>query len=275
MTPAMQIALTATPLAAYFYALGVFHSGRSPRMVAGPVDVALLAFGLGGLVAFGPFGRAVLGRVVGVDVGWVAWSIWVGVVILWAFVLSGSAMLKVTVYHVSPEDLEQAVREALGKLEGRFVDTLNGYEDPKRGAGLRVKSIRLLRSGSVEAYGQSPGGADPRAEAPAQSRARRAPSASLGRLAHDVRPGLPHDAGARLRLLPGESPSEGSAPGLHAVDSLVVIRNPHPSADRLETIPVGRVPSSVSEDAPRLHHRRRSRCVFADARRHPTGIEIW
>jgi hypothetical protein len=156
MTPAMQIALTATPLAAYFYALGVFHSGRSPRMVAGPVDVALLAFGLGGLVAFGPFGRAVLGRVVGVDVGWVAWSIWVGVVILWALVLAGSAVLKVTVYHVNPEDLDRAVREALGKLEGRFVDTLNGYEDPKRGAGLRVKSIRLLRSGSVEAYGQSP-----------------------------------------------------------------------------------------------------------------------
>jgi hypothetical protein len=156
MTPAMQIALTATPLAVYFYALGVFHSGRRPRLIAGPIDVAMLAFGLGGLVAFGPFGRAVLGRLVGSEIGTIAWSLWIGVVVLWALVLAGSASLKVTVYHVSPEDLNRAVQEALGQLEGKFVETLNGFEDSKRGAGLRVKSIRWLRSGSVEAFGQSP-----------------------------------------------------------------------------------------------------------------------
>ena len=55
MTPAMQIALTATPLAAYFYALGLFHSGRRPRLVSGPVDVGLMAFGLGG---WSPSGRS-------------------------------------------------------------------------------------------------------------------------------------------------------------------------------------------------------------------------
>jgi hypothetical protein len=156
MTPALQITLTATPLAAYFYYLGVFHSGRRPRMVDGPADVGLLSLGLGGLVAFGPFGRAVLGRLVGEDAGPVAWTIWVALVGLWALVLAGSASLRVTVYHVDPGDLDRAVREALGQLDGRFSPTLNGYEDANRGAGITVKSLRLLRSGAVESYGRSP-----------------------------------------------------------------------------------------------------------------------
>jgi hypothetical protein len=156
MTPAMQIALTATPLAVYFYALGVFHSGRRPRMVSGPLDVGLLAFGLGGLVAFGPFGRAVLGRLVGEQAGLLAWSIWVALIVLWALVLAGSASLRVTVYHISPEELDLAVRDALGELEGRFFSTLKGFENPKRQSGVMVKPLRLLRSGIVEAYGDHP-----------------------------------------------------------------------------------------------------------------------
>jgi hypothetical protein len=156
MTPAMQIALSATPLAAYFYALGVFHSGRRPRLVSGPVDVGLLAFGLGGLVAFGPFGQAVLGRMAGEHAGWLAWSIWVSLVVLWALVLAGSATLRVTIYHVSPQDLDRAVRQALEGLDGRFSSTLTGFEDAARGSGVMVKAIRFLRSGSVVAYGRNP-----------------------------------------------------------------------------------------------------------------------
>jgi hypothetical protein len=156
MTPALQITLTATPLAIYFYALSVFHGGRRPRMVAGPVDVGLLAFGLGGLVAFGPFGQAVLGRIAGDHAGWIAWSIWVGVVCLWALVLAGSATLRVTVYHITPEELDLAVRDALGELEGRFFSTMKGFENPQRQSGVTVKPLRLLRSGAVEAYGDHP-----------------------------------------------------------------------------------------------------------------------
>ena len=156
MTSATQIALTATPLAAYFYALGVLHSGKRPRMVGGPVDMGLLTLGLGGLVVFGPFGRAVIGRLVGAEAGLLAWAIWVGVVGLWAMVLAGSASLRVTVYHVAPEELDRAVRDALGRLEGRFAPILNGFEDTKRGAGITVKPLRWLRSGSVEAYGREP-----------------------------------------------------------------------------------------------------------------------
>ncbi len=156
MTPALQIALTATPLAAYFYTLGVFHSGRRPRMVSGPVDVGLLTFGVGGLVAFGPFGRAVLARLIGEATGPVAWIIWIGVVGLWSLLLAGSASLRVTVYHVDARELDEAVREVLGDLPGTFTRTLNGYEDIKRGSGISIKTLRLLRSGAIEAYGREP-----------------------------------------------------------------------------------------------------------------------
>ena len=156
MTREMQIALTAAPLAAYFYSLGVFHCGKRPRMVAGPVDVGLLAFGLGGLIAFGPFGRAVLGRLAGDDAGPIPWMLWVGVVGLWSLVLAGSAALRVTVYHVEAGDLDLAVREALRQLDGKFSPTLYGYEDAARGSGITVKPLRFLRSGAVVAYGQGP-----------------------------------------------------------------------------------------------------------------------
>src|SRR5438477_6651428 len=112
MSAAVQIALTATPLAAYFYALGLFHSGRRPRLVSGPVDVGLMAFGLGGLVAFGPFGRSVLTRLLGNDVGLLGWSLWLGLVIVWSLVLAGSAALRVTIYHLTNEELNRAVLEA-------------------------------------------------------------------------------------------------------------------------------------------------------------------
>jgi hypothetical protein len=156
MTAAVQIALTATPLAGYFYALGLFHSGRRPRLVPGPLDVGLMAFGLGGLIAFGPFGRSVLGRLVGAEAGPLAWSVWVAVVALWSLALAGSAGLRVTVYHLTAGELDRAVREALAGAGGRFTPTLNGFEDAARGAGILVRSVPRLRVGTVEAYGRDP-----------------------------------------------------------------------------------------------------------------------
>jgi hypothetical protein len=156
MTSEMQIVLAATPLAGYFYALCVFHGGKRPKMVSGPVDVGLLAFGLGGLVAFGPFGRAVLGRLVGEPAGPMAWTIWLGVVALWSLVLAGSASLRISVYHVGPKELERAIAEALGHVPGQFSPTLNGFEDTKRGVGLTLKTLSWLRSGGIVVYGREP-----------------------------------------------------------------------------------------------------------------------
>ena len=156
MTAAAQIALTAGPLAAYFYALGLLHGGTRPRLVSGPADVALMAFGLGGLVAFGPFGRSVMARLVGPEAGALGWSVWLGVVALWSLVLAGSASLRLTVYHLGEGDLDRAAREALGRLKGHFTPTIRGFEDADRGSGITVKSLPRLRAGSIEAYGRDP-----------------------------------------------------------------------------------------------------------------------
>ncbi|WP_435009802.1 hypothetical protein P12x_001040 [Tundrisphaera lichenicola] len=156
MTSAIQIALTATPLAAYFYVLGLFHGGRKPIMLTGPVDVGLMAGGLGGLVAFGPFGQSVLSRVAGAEVGLLGWSIWIALVVLWSLVLAGTAALRVTVYHLSNEELDRAVRETLYRIDGRFTSTIYGFEDADRMSGITVRSLPRLRSATIEAYGKDP-----------------------------------------------------------------------------------------------------------------------
>ena len=156
MTFASQIALTATPLSAYFYALGLLHGGRTPKVVGGPADVALLGVGVGGLVAFGPLGQAILGLVVGREAGpwdWLAFSAVLGVALCF---VARSATRRLAIYNVTPEGLELAVVESLGGLEGRFDVTLRGFEDARRGSGVTVRASRWLRAGSVEAYGQEP-----------------------------------------------------------------------------------------------------------------------
>ncbi len=153
MTLATQITLTATPLSAYFYALGVLHGGRGPRVIGGPVDVAMLGFGVGGLVAFGPFGQTVLGRVAGADLGPWHWGAWSALVGMWVLVFAGAASRRLAVYNVTADELDRAVREALAQLGGHFAPTLGGFEDPRRGWGVAVKPVRWLRAGSVEAYG--------------------------------------------------------------------------------------------------------------------------
>jgi hypothetical protein len=156
MTTELQIVLTAAPLACYFYLLGVFHSGKRPRMITGPVDSGLLTLGLGGLVAFGPFGRTVLSRIVAEPAGGVAWAIWILIVGLWSVLLAASASLRISVYHIQAEELDRAVADSIAQVDGHFVRTLNGFEDTKRGVGLTIKSMSWLRSGGLVAYGRAP-----------------------------------------------------------------------------------------------------------------------
>src|SRR5438309_1399111 len=52
-----QYALTVGPLGFYLWVLGLWQSGRRPHVVRGLTDFTLLAFGVGGVLAFGPFGQ--------------------------------------------------------------------------------------------------------------------------------------------------------------------------------------------------------------------------
>src|SRR5580692_8846780 len=60
MPIALQIVLALSPLAIYFLILGAWQSGRDPQVVPGMLDYGLLAFGVGGLIAFGPIGSGLI-----------------------------------------------------------------------------------------------------------------------------------------------------------------------------------------------------------------------
>ena len=156
MTPLTRLILAVLPLASYFFVLCFLHGGKKPRVVSGPLDLALLCAGLGGLVAFGPFGDAMLARLVGARPSLLAWLIWLGLVVLWSIVLSLSAGLRLAVYNLTADDLRRAVADALNRIPGRFQGTLHGFEDTGRGVGLIVKPVGWLRSGGIVAYGRDP-----------------------------------------------------------------------------------------------------------------------
>lgn len=156
MSLSLQIALTATPLSLYFYVLAGLQNGRRPRVLPGPLDFTLLVLGVGGLIAFGPFGQAIVARLFGAEPTVLAWTIWVGVLVLWALVLGGSTSRRVVIYNVAPEMVEPAVRDALGDLSGQFVPTVHGYEDAQRHQGVHIQLNPGLRVATIEAFGNDP-----------------------------------------------------------------------------------------------------------------------
>ncbi|HEU5119152.1 MAG TPA: hypothetical protein VFT74_21360 [Isosphaeraceae bacterium] len=156
MSPALQVALAVGPLAAYFLLLGLLQSTRRPTVLPGPIDFALLACALGGLVVFGP-------------VGWVLTatlfpgpSLWARLALLSAYVLliliwaprSGRRLI---VYNIDHDGLADALRDAVLQLDPstHFEPTVRGFEDHEHGRGLHLET-GALRTGVIDAYGHQP-----------------------------------------------------------------------------------------------------------------------
>jgi hypothetical protein len=152
MNDTLRLVLALTPLACYFFILGVWRSGRSPRVVPGPLDFGLLAMGLGGLIAFGPIGSVLIQAIFPGPSIW-AWlalaATWALFTLLW---LPRTAR-RLVVYNVESSKLNQAVRDALMELPGSFAPTLTGFEDAEHGRGVAVGIGPRSRTGLVEAYG--------------------------------------------------------------------------------------------------------------------------
>ncbi|MEO6809297.1 MAG: hypothetical protein ABI353_09330, partial [Isosphaeraceae bacterium] len=151
MNGTLRVVLALAPLACYFFMLGVWRSGRSPRVVPGPLDFGLLAMGLGGLIAFGPIGSVLIQVIFP---GPSVWA-WLALAATWAllalFWLPRTAR-RLVVYNVEPSNLNQAVRDALIELPGSFAPTLTGFEDAEHGRGVAVRIVPGSRTGMVEAY---------------------------------------------------------------------------------------------------------------------------
>lgn len=156
MSLPLQVALTVGPLACYFYVVGVWQSGRHPRVVAGPVDFAVLAFGVSGLVTVGPVGQVLMRLIFGIP-GTLAWVLWFVFLALWAAVFAIGAARRVVVYNIEPSRLVEAVRRSLECLPGpRFTPRLGGFEATDDGRAVLVEGIARLRVGTVDARGREP-----------------------------------------------------------------------------------------------------------------------
>jgi hypothetical protein len=147
-------ALTVGPLGFYLWAIALWHSDRHPRVVPGLLDYTLLALGVGGVLAFGPFGQlvtlALFTRPGLLDRMVVASGL--GLV---ASVLARRSLHRAVVYHVEPATLLDALEDVLRDVDGRFTRTLTGFEDAERGRGVVIDVTPWLRSAVVEAYGAS------------------------------------------------------------------------------------------------------------------------
>src|SRR4051794_40915236 len=113
-----QVALSVGPLALYLYLLARWHGGRHPRVVSGLVDFALAGVAVGGMVLFGPLGRALVGVLFDRPAA-SAWLALASGLMLVALLTSRRATRQVVVYHVDAPTLEHALREALERCSGR------------------------------------------------------------------------------------------------------------------------------------------------------------
>jgi hypothetical protein len=152
-----QSALAAGLLAAYFFILALWHSGGRPRVVSGPADAALLGFGLGGVVLFGPFGQT-LGKILFVNQGVLSWLTLASAISLAALLLSHRVWHRVVIYNIDSAALEKALGEVLETVGGRCVRTLRGFEDPNEKRGVTVEMWPRFRTATLEAYGREPEG---------------------------------------------------------------------------------------------------------------------
>ena len=137
------------PLAAYFATLGLWQIGKRPKVVAGPVDSALLGFALGALLAFGPVGRALTA---GLKSNLVT-PVLLCALGLFLMLMSARSRRRLTIYNADPAAVERALRQALDAHKGDFQRILRGFEDRKAGRGLTVEASTGYRTAEVEAYG--------------------------------------------------------------------------------------------------------------------------
>jgi len=157
MSTPWQYALTVGPLGFYLWVLAVWQSDGRPRVVRGPVDFGMLAFGVGGLLAFGPIGQWASRMVFAQQnaAGRLAAASALG---LWACVLARRSSRRLVVYHVDDGRLARALADALSGSPGEFRPIFGGFEDRENARGLRVEPAGWLGCATVEAYGRDPVG---------------------------------------------------------------------------------------------------------------------
>ncbi len=153
MMQTTQIPLMITPLAVYLYILGVWHSGRSPRVVSGRLDSCLLAAAIWSLLAFGPAGGFFTGPWLGAARPWGAAILLVAVGSLIAAVVP-SPFSRFIIYNINPIEFHDLFDKIIIQNPGGFVRTLSGYENAAEGVSIVVESSTRFRVVVIEIKGK-------------------------------------------------------------------------------------------------------------------------
>jgi hypothetical protein len=137
------------PLGAYLLVVGRLHLGRRPVVVAGSLDLAMLAAGVSGLVLAGPL--ALLQPAVGT-------AAWATAMLLGSLVLLVVGGLLATrprlvVYNVTTEQLRPLLAEVIGGLDPSARWAGESVVLPGRGLQLLLDARGLARCVSVVAVG--------------------------------------------------------------------------------------------------------------------------
>ncbi len=155
MTVAMRAVLALLPLALYCGIMGRWQIARRPIVVTGPGDFGLLAFGLGGLIAFGPAGQFVVNSVFPRP-GLPAWMAVASLVGLIAMALAIPTRSRLVIYQIDSEDLARSLQKALGEVVGPMNRTLQGYEQESTRRGVTVDYGPWFRCAVVQCHGDQP-----------------------------------------------------------------------------------------------------------------------
>lgn len=150
-------ALTVGPLGVYLWALATWHGDAHPRVVSGLLDHLLLCFGIGGVLAFGPFGQFVV-LAISATPSLVDWLCVLSGLALVAALTARRSLARLVVYHVDPSTLASELAGILESGEGGYRRTLAGFENPGSRRGLAVDVSPWLRAAVIEAYGQDAAG---------------------------------------------------------------------------------------------------------------------
>ena len=154
MPVSVRVALAFLPMSAYFFAIGLWRGGPRPRVVSGSLDFGLLAFGLGGLIAFGPVGQMVVGLVFprpGVS----AWMAVASLLALLALIRVRRFRTRLVVYNVDPPALIEALGLAMTTSSGPPRRTVLGFEDASSSRGVTL-DLNRSRVAVLDAHGDDP-----------------------------------------------------------------------------------------------------------------------
>jgi len=146
------LTISLTPLAVYFFVLGLINLSRRPLVTTGARDIAALGVAISGLIIAGPMDlflpEAATNRYGG--------SVWILLLVFYALCLALIVLTmrpRLVIYNASPEQLRSILAEVVAKLDNEARWAGDSLVLPQLGVQLSVESVGFLRNAQLVATG--------------------------------------------------------------------------------------------------------------------------